>query len=90
MNISLEPDTVIALQLLFFLVLFFVWVSGKTFVQEQIPDFLSFAAGIQRLILGVAYPAELLVDEMRFSSVSFAHELHHPFARVNPAAQHRT
>ena len=88
MDVSLEPGTVLALQLPFFLVLLFMRVGGKTLVQEQIPDFLSFAPGVERLVLGVANPAELFIDARRLGSVAFAHELHHPFTGVNPPAQH--
>src|SRR5260370_39873684 len=62
MDVSLEPGTVLALQLPFFLVLLFMRVGGKALVQEQIPDFLSFAPGVERLILGVANPAEFFID----------------------------
>jgi hypothetical protein len=86
MSVSLEPGTVIALELLFFVVLFFVRVGGETLVQEQIPDFLSFAASVERLVLGVTDAAELFVDARRLGSVTFSHELHHPFTGVDPTA----
>ena len=67
-----NPGTVVTLQRSFFLFLFFMWISGKTFIQEEIPNLLSFAVSVEGLVLSITYPAKLLVDARRLGSVALA------------------
>jgi hypothetical protein len=46
MTVGLNTSTIITLQLSFFLILFFIRISGKRLVKEQIPDLLSFAVSV--------------------------------------------
>ncbi len=61
-------------------------IGRKTFVEEEIPDSLPFTVGIVSFVLGVTDPAKLIVGGRGFSAVTFAYQLYHSFAGVDPAA----
>src|SRR5260370_26035256 len=83
MRIGLETAPISCLQLTQLLRLWFTCVNREALIDEEIPDFFSALARVERFVLGVAYPAELLVRGWRFRAVTLADELNDAFTLID-------
>ena len=63
-------------------------VGSKIRIKKKVPDLFSALFGIQRLVLCIAHPTELLVDCCWLGAVALTHELDDAGACVNAAAYH--
>jgi len=82
-RVRLETAPISCLQLTQFRPLWFMRLNREALVDEEIPYFFSALARVERFVLGVAYPADLLVRGWRFRAVTLADELNDAFTLID-------
>ena len=88
MGVGFQPVSICSLQFLLLGIFRLVRIGRETPVEEEIPDFFPSVASVERFVLGVADPAELIVRCRRLGAVTFANQLYQAFAGVDPPTQH--
>ena len=63
-------------------------IGSKIWIKKKVPDLFPALFGIQRLVLCIAHPTELLVDCWWRGTVALTHDLDDAGACVNAAAYH--
>ena len=86
-RIELETAPIRRLQLTQVRQLWFMRFNREALVDEQVPDFFPALARVERFVLGVAYPAELLIRGWRFRAVTLADELNDAFTLIDLLAK---
>src|SRR5262249_15231162 len=86
-RVRLQATPICCLELAEFFGLRLTRVSGKIFINEEIPDFFPALASIQCLKLCVAKSSELFVGCWRFSTVALTHQLKNTFTVIDLLAQ---
>ena|SRR5438552_4574686 len=87
-RLRLETAAIGSLQFAKLLGLRLMRVDRKRFINEQVPDFRSLLARIERLVLSVTDAAEFFIGNWRLRAVRLTHELDDAFALIDLLAQH--